>query len=717
MTFPTLRELRPPEAAEQDEEGSWDSTFQRELLRLSAIGSATICPHAVSVGSRVYGITSTTKSDGVGDDLCMSDSSSERWWTWQRSLTEQAISQDSTTHRNNLVGLVNCIASNTDGTVIGAATDSGIVTLMRGCDGQVLATRKVCSENLASIINLTWIVGGEEEQDVLLIEAPSDDDGLSRLIFVSNIQGDRLNHPNNSVIVAEAARNMQITSLSLEGLYQGDIRDLRALTGCFHGKTTIRLVACDCDGKLVVFDYNVLEKVVRFVKDNIGLNEVAEWLIDFDVGLHAQTQGNSSFALCSAHLNQAPPMLVWFDPIALQTTCHFELPHAAAASTKVMAIETVASLFDNDTLAVAVAVKSSTKGASLPAGTIHVVQVLFDETMGLTVLRNPHVVYTVPIDEAPISMTMACISPAVTTIAPYSFRYKLWGSGNDECVYKVFEPIISTSTALGKIRSLLWRDEFDQADKIVTTVDVGALVSDAYASFHPSEIALHRLKHSLAVGSPAAMEQSQLCLRRLASGAVSGNEKGLRLLLEAVNFVIQFPSNLSLENFVFGLMTVTSTIQNVLQSIPTGKLVKLEAKKEAVVQQIHALQFLLNANAAGLGNQLSTPFHTIQCPGHLYTVFVNEHRFALAEMLYRSNLREQLTSDALVLPILKLSFDVKPRDYVSLLSEIVIPNLAINDDLLLRLKSWTCQVADALDDKNEEQLDLDAALLLLQVCA
>lgn len=73
-----------------------------------------------------------------------------------------------------------------------------------------------------------------------------------------------------------------------------------------------------------------------------------------------------------------------------------------------------------------------------------------------------------------------------------------------------------------------------------------------------------------------------------------------------------------------------------------------------------------------------------------------------------------MSAEALILPLLKLSADVTPLDYVSLLSEVVFPNLVINDDLLSRLKSWSCRLADSWD-KDEEMLDLNAALLLLQV--
>ena len=95
------------------------------------------------------------------------------------------------------VGLVNAVTSNRDGSVIVAATDAGIVSLMRGSDGQVLATRKVSSSfaKEEASIHLSWI-----SQERLLIECPTDNDGASTststLTLVSNIHGKTLNHEN-----------------------------------------------------------------------------------------------------------------------------------------------------------------------------------------------------------------------------------------------------------------------------------------------------------------------------------------------------------------------------------------------------------------------------------------------------------------------------------------------------------------------------------------
>ena len=84
-------------------------------------------------------------------------------------------------------------------------------------------------------------------------------------------------------------------------------------------------------------------------------------------------------------------------------------------------------------------------------------------------------------------------------------------------------------------------------------------------------------------------------------------------------------------------------------------------------------------------------------------------------MLYCSNLRDCLSTESIVIPILTLNADVEPQAYISLVNQVAIPNLVVNDELLSRLNSWCCKVADDLDDKDEGDLNLDAAILLLEV--
>ena len=686
-----LRDLRPPEPVEDEDDTTWDSTFQREIYRQAPPGSATISSHAMAVGSHIYGLRGAQGGGSIHDDST---------WTWQQSLTGEGV-----------VGLVNMLTSNSNGTVIAAATDAGVVTLMRGSDGQVLATRKVGSDiSGASLINLTWIPSHQGD-DVLLIEEPNSDenDGASKLTLVSNIQGEILNLPNSSV-VAEAAPKMQIQTISFAESGYSHAADLLTITGCFTSPSKIRLICCDTDGRFVVFDYSLVEKFLIFIQ-SVWLDYADEggWVIDFDVGLHVQMKDDVSFVLFSAVRKQCP-FIVWFDPIKLQTVCQFALPrNRGDFRTKVMAIENLQPVSKNNSLAVVVAERSVSQESSSD-GTFYVVQILVEEAEGQVVLCNPHLLYQIPAGQDIISVAMA----SVLAPAPYSFRYKLWKKGEKDCFCKQFEPDETISFALGAIRALVCRDEFDQADEMLTEVGVAALEDEPYAGFHSSEIALHRLKHTFTTGSSETLENAQVCLRKLAAGAASSNAMGLPLFMSAIDFVINSRSNLTIGSYLLGLNAVTSTIGKVLA---TNQNQKLQSKRLELEKRICTLEFLSQIeNCEPRADfRLSTPFNTIRSPSHLYGVLIKEHKFDLAEMLYCSNLRDCLSTESIVIPILTLNADVEPQAYISLVNQVAIPNLVVNDELLSRLNSWCCKVADDLDDKDEGDLNLDAAILLLEV--
>ena len=69
--------------------------------------------------------SSENENDGEADGDC----GSQEWVAWEATFD----------HR------VGRVASNADGTVVVASTAGGTVSLLRGSDGQVLATRRVYS--------------------------------------------------------------------------------------------------------------------------------------------------------------------------------------------------------------------------------------------------------------------------------------------------------------------------------------------------------------------------------------------------------------------------------------------------------------------------------------------------------------------------------------------------------------------------------------------
>lgn len=143
---PTLRTLPLPDpssttsgkAKARAAAGGWDATvadrFNFSQMSADARRSCSVSPHAVSHGCSVVGIrqrrggddnSSENENDGEADGDC----GSQEWVAWEATFD----------HR------VGRVASNADGTVVVTSTAGGTVSLLRGSDGQVLATRRVYS--------------------------------------------------------------------------------------------------------------------------------------------------------------------------------------------------------------------------------------------------------------------------------------------------------------------------------------------------------------------------------------------------------------------------------------------------------------------------------------------------------------------------------------------------------------------------------------------
>ena len=116
--------------------GGWDATVANDArfnfdaaseLSADARRSCSVSPHAISHGCSVVGIRRT---DGSGSD-CSDDQGGfggdQDWVAWEATFDHRVCR----------------VTSNADGSVIVASTAGGTVSLLRGSDGKVLATRRV----------------------------------------------------------------------------------------------------------------------------------------------------------------------------------------------------------------------------------------------------------------------------------------------------------------------------------------------------------------------------------------------------------------------------------------------------------------------------------------------------------------------------------------------------------------------------------------------
>ena len=137
--------------------GGWDATvadadvagkrfgFDAAALSADARRSCSVSPHAISHGCSVVGICrggggggGSSKDEPEGRIGGALGEEGRDWVAWEAKFDHRVCR----------------VASNSDGTVVVASTAGGTVSLLRGSDGRVLATRRVYA-----------VGGGDEDED------------------------------------------------------------------------------------------------------------------------------------------------------------------------------------------------------------------------------------------------------------------------------------------------------------------------------------------------------------------------------------------------------------------------------------------------------------------------------------------------------------------------------------------------------------------------
>jgi hypothetical protein len=205
-----------------------------------------------------------------------------------------------------------------------------------------------------------------------------------------------------------------------------------------------------------------------------------DYVVHLGSGLKVQHHVGSDnvYFVFTVSADEKKSSIVWFSATQLCSICEMDLKR------KAMAMEPLLSGSIQSSLALVVATNDG----------IQVVQVCVDETMGLAILQNAHVIYQIP---------TTCT--ALSSIAlPYSFRFV--GQGG---MIREFTP----PPKVGQVRLLLQQNRFDEAE---TAAREAPIADQDYSHFHHTEIYLHRLQNVLR-NQPSAntMGEAQYCLQRL----------------------------------------------------------------------------------------------------------------------------------------------------------------------------------------------------------
>lgn len=676
----------------EEEEANHDERSLNSSLPKSREPSLT--SHALASGSFVFGVKQMNRNRN-----------DEPWTTWKTSFAPYRVCR---------------VASNRDGSIIACSTDVGTVALLRGEDGSVLATRKVVLEE-ESVLTAPYIafIGNSPRNnciDALIIWVPNPDPSRPELDFmlVSDIYSLALND-KNSLKIAEAARNMSVKS-SLR-LSHG-ASDVRAVCGFYLDEKNIRFVTIDERENIALLDYNYKQAD----KQPVDIQQSFLWKredsrgtsINFDPGLHLHELRNGlCFVLFCAHEENAT-WIHCFDPIKVANVGEFTVPaELDNQRIKVLAFEPLITTSPETVLALAVASQSNENAA------IHVLQA----ELCASQLKTPHVVYTIPIHDLVESISLSSLSQLEN--GAYAFRYKVW-QGSDNSFVKAFVTAESGNrdgSLIGKARLLIQAGHFDAADELVNSGHEITLVKDRYANFHPSEVALGRLQMILEEGKinqKESLAQAKLCLHRLASGCISGNEKARINLLEAAESIAGWAtpgSSLyppSLGEVTAALSTIVKTIEEVSNILPIEKQPVFHMKRQMLRYQLVALEYLSDviqkdggAKIAGASSRLQSSRNA----GELFANLIAEGHFAIAEGMWKSSLRPQISPEVAVGSILKIDCETDPKTYLCLLEEAVMPCLSINHELLPSLWMWACRMANEMDDRGS----ISDAILLLEV--
>lgn len=674
----------------------------------------SIATHALAQEQSVFGLQTSSSADTPTSNVHL---------TWKTSLAPHRVCQ---------------VASNASGNLIAATLDNGTISILRGIDGSVLATRRVAPEGtrLAATVEFVQQRGAAAASggDTLIILPPEE----GPPILVSNMQGDKLNDMDNPGVVAEAARSMGLHALKLS-----DCDDIRALRGVALNASDdgaklaiIRLAVVDGDGQLGIYDYDLKEKTSVLVERSLQVDQDdnTSWEIDLEVGLRVHVVESAMFLVLSLYAGSRTK-ICWINLQDLKVSCEYlisppltsKIAGSSNKRARILALEPVQACSPDQALAIALGLRFPVDDKTDPHLETRLIQVVVktDHVSEIATVENPHLVYTIPVPSSVQSMSVA----RTAQDSPYSFLCKTWSGDNYEC--HVFTTPMSSGVSVGSVRLLCAREEFQKAQDLLIQSQDDTLVQDPFASFHSSEITVKRLDRVLDAGSlstPDAMLTSQSCLQQLVQGALSENSVAKRALLRVANRILHWPNTVALQNPPFlqeivvvleGMIAAMSRVASVFErgssSVVFSTTTLALKERLQVIQQLQAI--LQEDGTAPNTARMSSAFENVLTFQDLFATLVKQGYFDAAEKLALSKRRVNLTAESMASSILDISSTVNPRTYSYLLTEIIFPSLSIGHELLPPLLAWSCKMADAYDNAHASignQNTLEDAIFLLE---
>ena len=477
---------------------------------------------------------------------------------------------------------------------------------------------------------------------------------------------------------------------------------------CVDG-TTIRFFFIGEKRRVCVYDYNVEEKNGSVVMEDLVELIPGEWR--YDASLEMDVTGTHLTVVANDEKKKV--CICWFDVLNLSLVATY------VTRSEIISMKAIRSCDPEQCVAVAFATNEK-KGTRL-----HVVQSLIMERPPNNDDANSMVLFTIDTDSRARAIEVA--SPPATEERPYAFRF-LTKLNNGENTYVEFVPGDMQQT--GKVHCLLASHSFDEAYSCIDELEY--TTNDAIRSpIHKSFVISRQFRHVLSKGNISEKEniiEAKECLRRLASGAISGGERGVEGLLDAAEFVLSWPKNQSISNVSAEFKTVSiqevcqalsamsTTVTSVIEVLSESKVVKLTEMKYKLDERQTALICLRGiAEVDGLRLNFDDPYLAVGSSVDLLHCLVSQGAFKTVERLMKSQWGKRIPSETLAASVLRIPVSVDPQCFLPWLCDLILPTLSIGDPLLETIRAWSCGAADKYDENND-MTGLDDAIMLLQVC-
>jgi hypothetical protein len=780
----------------------WDETIlDQDIGALASwqqrqAGGKFLTPHAMAVQSFVYG-TEVYRHHyqpfQQDDDHIDKENLQIRWKT---SLAPNRVYQ---------------IASNEDGTIIAATTDNGAISLLRGRDGKVLATRRLTTpmttlnrEDSVPVSPSSWGPQvsfvkscslssqhrGSSRIDALLVQIPASNHPA---LLVSNIQGERLNDANQS-IVAQATQSMNLDTIQIPTIPLGDIL---VMEGYYHHNAAIvsnnlegedltnnrntvifrfvfihQGVLTNGEKRLALAEYNaetqechlLLSKNVFMTTYPPSISHM-NWEVDERLGLHLHPLSCSeSYLLASVAHSANPPTerktkICWLDPdesltdteslgVCDQSPVRFQNEYTIPKTIedgssevdeplghdRVVAFSLLHSCDAKKAIAFAITLRGEkqTKTQVLQVQVLPRKSPLTVDSRKSVTLGPVHLIYSVPLPVSPKSMSLCPLDQSL--FGPYSFRAKVsfgWNIPEEAFVFRTSigysqsDPAYHDGSSIGSIRLHTMANEFGQARAVVHTAGMEMLLQDEFAHFHPAEISLQRLKHSLLVPDVGEeiLQESFMAFER-----GSGHVHGQRALLGAADFLLHWPAERNesvipnyhpmpriskvgqtLSSFIRTMKNVSDIFLD--QDTPPSITLSFHHKLGDLQNKLETMQYL--EDSLGKECDKNDLYVLAASMNDLFDIFLKDGDFDSAGRMLRSLPGTKVSTEQMVNSIFRIPSHVEPHRYIHLLKEYILPSLSINHELLPSILTWACSKADKLDD-DMSGAGIDHAIFLME---